>query len=125
MVLIGHRLVTPRSRLHEGQWRQEAGGGAIYLVEDEDDVAALQVGQPDNLAYTTQTTLSVDDTRSVIAALRAKFPVIHGPKNDDICYATVNRRGRGARTGDPVRPGAGGRLTEQFQFQPAGRTGAS
>ncbi len=91
VVLIGHEG-HPEVEGTMGQWRQEAGGGAIYLVEDEDDVAALQVGQPDNLAYTTQTTLSVDDTRSVIAALRAKFPVIQGPKNDDICYATQNRQ---------------------------------
>jgi 4-hydroxy-3-methylbut-2-enyl diphosphate reductase len=75
-----------------GQWRREAGAGRIYLVEDSDDVAALQLDQPANVAYTTQTTLSVDDTRSVIEALRAKFPAIQGPKNDDICYATQNRQ---------------------------------
>ncbi len=75
-----------------GQWNRECAGGRIYLVEDIDDVAALEVGQPDNLAYTTQTTLSVDDTRAVIEALKAKFPAIQGPKNDDICYATQNRQ---------------------------------
>jgi len=91
VVLIGHEG-HPEVEGTMGQWRNEAGAGAIYLVEDEDDVAALVVGQPQNLAYTTQTTLSVDDTRSVIAALRAKFPAIQGPKNDDICYATQNRQ---------------------------------
>ena len=75
-----------------GQWRREAGTGRIYLVEDAADVAALQVDQPENLAYTTQTTLSVDDTRSVIEAMRAKFPAIQGPRHDDICYATQNRQ---------------------------------
>jgi 4-hydroxy-3-methylbut-2-enyl diphosphate reductase len=75
-----------------GQWKREAGTGQIYLVEDIEDVAALQVSQPDNLAYTTQTTLSVDDTRVVIEALKARFPAIQGPRNDDICYATQNRQ---------------------------------
>lgn len=91
VVLIGHEG-HPEVEGTMGQWRSEAGAGAIYLVEDEEDVAALVVGQPENLAYTTQTTLSVDDTRSVIAALRMKFPAIQGPKNDDICYATQNRQ---------------------------------
>jgi len=91
MVLIGHEG-HPEVEGTMGQWRREAGSGEIYLVEDIEDVAALQVGQPENLAYTTQTTLSVDDTRMVIEALRAKFPAIQGPKNDDICYATQNRQ---------------------------------
>lgn len=91
VVLIGHEG-HPEVEGTMGQWRREAGSGSIYLVEDEDDVTALQVGQPENLAYTTQTTLSVDDTHSVIAALKAKFPAIQGPKNDDICYATQNRQ---------------------------------
>ena len=91
VVLIGH-AGHPEVEGTMGQWQRESGRGAIHLVEDIDGVASLQVGQPDNLAYTTQTTLSVDDTRSVIAALRAKFPAIQGPKNDDICYATQNRQ---------------------------------
>ena len=91
VVLIGHEG-HPEVEGTMGQWRREAGLGQIYLVEDNDDVAALEVGQPDNLAYTTQTTLSVDDTRGVIEALRNKFPAIQGPKNDDICYATQNRQ---------------------------------
>jgi 4-hydroxy-3-methylbut-2-enyl diphosphate reductase len=80
-----------------GQWNAEAGpgpasGGRIFLVEDLDDVAALELPQPGHCAYTTQTTLSVDDTREIIAALRRKYPAIQGPKNDDICYATQNRQ---------------------------------
>jgi 4-hydroxy-3-methylbut-2-enyl diphosphate reductase len=91
VVLIGHDG-HPEVEGTMGQWRREAGAGQIYLVEDLDDVAALQVSQPDNLAYTTQTTLSVDDTRVVIEALKAKYPAIQGPRNDDICYATQNRQ---------------------------------
>jgi 4-hydroxy-3-methylbut-2-enyl diphosphate reductase len=91
VVLIGHEG-HPEVEGTMGQWQREGGRGQIYLVEDIDDVAALEVGQPDNLAYTTQTTLSVDDTRNVIAALKARFPAIQGPKNDDICYATQNRQ---------------------------------
>lgn len=91
VVLIGHEG-HPEVEGTMGQWRAEAGTGSIYLVEDEADVADLVVDQPENLAYTTQTTLSVDDTRGVIAALREKFPVLQGPKNDDICYATQNRQ---------------------------------
>ncbi|WP_158985452.1 4-hydroxy-3-methylbut-2-enyl diphosphate reductase [Lysobacter panacisoli] len=91
VVLIGHEG-HPEVEGTMGQWRREAGSGRIYLVEDNDDVAALQIDQPENVAYTTQTTLSVDDTRGVIEALRAKFPAIQGPKNDDICYATQNRQ---------------------------------
>ena len=91
VVLIGH-AGHPEVEGTMGQWNRECAGGRIYLIEDIDDVAALEVGQPDNLAYTTQTTLSVDDTRAVIEALKAKFPAIQGPKNDDICYATQNRQ---------------------------------
>ena len=67
-------------------------GGEIYLVEDEQDVAQLQVNDPEKLAFVTQTTLSIDDTSKVIEALRAKFPMIQGPRKDDICYATQNRQ---------------------------------
>jgi 4-hydroxy-3-methylbut-2-enyl diphosphate reductase len=91
MILIGHEG-HPEVEGTMGQWSREAGLGRIYLVEDIDDVAQLVVEQPGNLAYTTQTTLSVDDTRAVIEALKAKFPAIQGPKNDDICYATQNRQ---------------------------------
>ena len=91
VVLIGH-AGHPEVEGTMGQWSREGGSGTIYLVEDVADVQALQVAQPENLAYTTQTTLSVDDTRSVIEALRARFPALQGPKNDDICYATQNRQ---------------------------------
>ena len=91
MVLVGH-AGHPEVEGTMGQWRREDGNGRIYLVENLDDVARLAVAQPDNLAYTTQTTLSVDDTRSIIAALRERFPAIQGPRNDDICYATQNRQ---------------------------------
>jgi 4-hydroxy-3-methylbut-2-enyl diphosphate reductase len=91
VVLIGH-AGHPEVEGTMGQWLSEGGAGRIYLVEDLDDVAALEVGQPGNLAYTTQTTLSVDDTRGIIEALREKYPAIQGPRNDDICYATQNRQ---------------------------------
>ena len=95
MVLIGH-AGHPEGEGTMGQWSREGSGrsvkGEIHLVEDIDGVASLELGQPENVAYTTQTTLSVDDTRHIIAALRVKFPAIQGPKNDDICYATQNRQ---------------------------------
>ena len=91
MVLIGH-AGHPEVEGTMGQWREDGEAGQIHLVEDIDDVAALELRQPDNCAYTTQTTLSVDDTRDIIAALRARFPKIQGPKHDDICYATQNRQ---------------------------------
>lgn len=91
VVLIGH-AGHPEVEGTMGQWDAERGGGAIYLVEDVKDVSRLQVAQSGNLAYTTQTTLSVDDTRAVIAALQGRYPEIEGPKHDDICYATQNRQ---------------------------------
>ncbi len=90
MVLIGH-AGHPEVEGTMGQWHA-SGGGAIHLVETIADVEDLQIAQPDNLSYTTQTTLSVDDTRAMIAALRARFPAIQGPRKDDICYATQNRQ---------------------------------
>ena len=91
MVLIGH-AGHPEVEGTMGQWHRQEGSGRIYLVENLGDVATLEVGQPGNLAYTTQTTLSVDDTRGIIEALRARFPLIQGPRNDDICYATQPRQ---------------------------------
>jgi 4-hydroxy-3-methylbut-2-enyl diphosphate reductase len=64
----------------------------IVLVETEDDVDRLEVDDPDRVAYISQTTLSVDETRAIIARLRARFPSIAGPRTDDICYATTNRQ---------------------------------
>jgi len=74
----------------QGTMGQCADG--MYLVEDEEDVAKLQVKDESQLAFVTQTTLSVDDATKVIAALKARFPTIIGPKKDDICYATQNRQ---------------------------------
>ncbi len=96
MVLIGHEG-HPEVEGTMGQWQpgdasEAENQGRIYLVEDLEDVAKLVVDQPDHLSYTTQTTLSVDDTRAIISALRERFPAIEGPKKDDICYATQNRQ---------------------------------
>lgn len=89
-ILIGHEG-HPEVEGTMGQY-DTRNGGSIYLVEDEEDVAALQVRNPDSLAFVTQTTLSMDDTSKVIDALRGKFPNIGGPRKDDICYATQNRQ---------------------------------
>lgn len=90
VVLIGH-AGHPEVEGTMGQF-DESQGGRIYLVETPDDVATLPVINPTHMAYVTQTTLSVDDTARVIDALRARFPEIHGPRKDDICYATQNRQ---------------------------------
>ncbi len=89
-ILIGHEG-HPEVEGTMGQY-DTRHGGRIYLVEDEAQVASLEVSDPDNLAYVTQTTLSVDDTAKVIDALRSRFPNIAGPRKDDICYATQNRQ---------------------------------
>jgi 4-hydroxy-3-methylbut-2-enyl diphosphate reductase len=86
IVMIGHRG-HPEV---EGTMGQLESG--IYLVEDEAQAGQLEVRDPNRLAYVSQTTLSVDDTASVVNALRAKFPEIRGPKFSDICYATQNRQ---------------------------------
>jgi 4-hydroxy-3-methylbut-2-en-1-yl diphosphate reductase len=86
VVMIGHRG-HPET---EGTMGQATRG--MHLVETVDDVASLRVGIPDKLAYVTQTTLSIDDARAIVAALKARFPAIRGPKKDDICYATQNRQ---------------------------------
>lgn len=80
---------------HAGHPEVEGTSGRVkkvYLVENVDDVARLEVEQPEKLAYVTQTTLSVDDTRTIIDALKEKFPAIYGPDTKDICYATQNRQ---------------------------------
>ena len=89
-VLIGH-AGHPEVEGTMGRY-DTSHGGAIYLVEDEAQVATLAVRDPSALAYVTQTTLSVDDTAKVIDALRARFTDIQGPRKDDICYATQNRQ---------------------------------
>lgn len=89
-ILIGH-AGHPEVEGTMGQY-DASKGGKIYLVEDEADVEALIVNNPNTLSYVTQTTLSMDDTAKVIDALRKKYPNIHGPRKDDICYATTNRQ---------------------------------
>jgi 4-hydroxy-3-methylbut-2-enyl diphosphate reductase len=90
-VLIGH-AGHPEVEGTMGQYMSGVLGGTIYLVENEIDAMALEVKDPSKLAYVTQTTLSMDDTALVIDALRQKFPLIQGPRKDDICYATQNRQ---------------------------------
>ncbi len=90
VVLIGH-AGHPEVEGTMGQF-DASQGGHIYLVETPDDVTRLPVRNPAHMAYVTQTTLSMDDTARVIDALRARFPKIHGPRKDDICYATQNRQ---------------------------------
>lgn len=89
IIMIGHQG-HPEVEGTMGQ--AEGEGGCMYLVETEEDVDKLQVTNAANLAYVTQTTLSVDDASRVIAALKRRFPEITGPKKDDICYATQNRQ---------------------------------
>ena len=92
VVLVGH-AGHPEVEGTMGQWLKEPPcGNRIFLVESLDDVAALEIGFPGNVAYVTQTTLSVDDTLAIIKALQARFPGILGPRHDDICYATQNRQ---------------------------------
>ncbi|WP_299637169.1 4-hydroxy-3-methylbut-2-enyl diphosphate reductase [uncultured Ruegeria sp.] len=87
MIMIGHKghpeTVGTMGQLPEGD---------VLLVETVDDVASVQVRDPQKLAFVTQTTLSVDDTKDIIAALQARFPAIVGPHKEDICYATTNRQ---------------------------------
>ncbi len=86
VVMIGHRG-HPEV---EGTMGQETGG--MYLVETGEDAARLAVHDPGRIAYVTQTTLSVDDAKDIVSALKTRFPAIVGPKKDDICYATQNRQ---------------------------------
>ena len=87
IILIGHaghpEVIGTIGQLPEG---------AVVLVEDLEQVETLEVINPDNMAYITQTTLSVDDTAGMVAALKRRFPTINGPRKDDICYATTNRQ---------------------------------
>lgn len=89
-ILIGHQN-HPEVEGTMGQY-ESLNGGLIYLVESVEDVAKLEVGNPEHLSYVTQTTLSMDDTSLVIDALRERFPTIEGPRKKDICYATQNRQ---------------------------------
>lgn len=89
-ILIGHRG-HPEVEGTMGQY-DTSYGGAIYRVDSEEEVMALDIKNPDQIGFVTQTTLSVDDTNVIIEALRKRFPAIHAPKKDDICYATQNRQ---------------------------------
>jgi len=90
VILIGH-AGHPEVEGTMGRF-DAAGGGRIHLVENTADVAALAVRDPQRLAFVTQTTLSVDDTAEIVAALRARFPQLATPRREDICYATQNRQ---------------------------------
>lgn len=90
VILIGH-AGHPEVEGTMGQY-DEAQGGRMYLAETVADVGTLEVRDPAELAYVTQTTLSVDDTIRIVDALRERFPAIQGPRKDDICYATQNRQ---------------------------------
>jgi 4-hydroxy-3-methylbut-2-enyl diphosphate reductase len=94
MQLAGMEIVMIGHKGHpevEGTMGQTKAGG-MYLVETQEDVAKLKVKDPLKLAFVTQTTLSMDDAATVIEALKAKYPNIHAPKSEDICYATQNRQ---------------------------------
>ena len=91
-VVIGH-AGHPEVEGTLGQWLESPpNNNWIKLVESPEDVQSLQVEHPEDIAYVTQTTLSVDDTHIIIQALKERFPAIQGPKHDDICYATQNRQ---------------------------------
>ncbi len=90
IVMIGH-AGHPEVEGTMGQYEGGSNGG-MYLVESPEQVLNLKVNDEKNLAYVTQTTLSVDDASTIIAALKTRFPFITGPKKDDICYATQNRQ---------------------------------
>ena len=91
VILIGHRG-HPEVEGTMGQCRQHNNHSRIHLVETVEDVENLNIGQPDKIAFVTQTTLSMDDTKKVIESLQTQFPNIIGPKKNDICYATQNRQ---------------------------------
>ena len=97
---------------------------AVILVEDIADAETVEVPDPSNVALTTQTTLSIDDTTAIVEVLKRRFPALVGPKSSDICYATQNRQdavrvgGRRRR-----RPGAGGGLAQLLELDADGRGG--
>ncbi|MEY4768737.1 MAG: hypothetical protein RL637_1376 [Pseudomonadota bacterium] len=91
VILIGH-AGHPEVEGTMGQYEKCTDNGSIYLVETPNDVKKLRVNNPNNLAYVTQTTLSMTDTRVMVEALKQHFPAIQEQKKDDICYATQNRQ---------------------------------
>ncbi len=96
LVLVGH-AGHPEVEGTLGQWNAAVARGRCYLVETVADAEHLEVAQPEHVAYVTQTTLSLDDTRLIVDTLRRRFPAIVGPRRDDICYATQNRQNAVAR----------------------------
>ena len=95
--------------------------GSMTLVETVDDVAGLDVPDAAHLAFLTQTTLSVDDTAAIVAALKARFPAIRAPRSEDICYATSNRQAAVKAIAAGMRPDAGDRRAQQQQLAAPGR----
>jgi 4-hydroxy-3-methylbut-2-enyl diphosphate reductase len=91
VILIGHRG-HPEVEGTMGQYRNQGDEGGIYLVVTSEDVAMLTIKNPNKLAYVTQTTLSMDDSQMVVNSLQQRFPDIHRPNKNDICYATQNRQ---------------------------------
>jgi 4-hydroxy-3-methylbut-2-enyl diphosphate reductase len=100
VLMIGH-AGHPEVEGTLGQWDADNPQGAtIHLIETVEDAQRIAIRDPDKLGFVTQTTLSVDDTRDIIAALQARFPTIAGPRRDDICYATQNRQDAVRRLAD-------------------------
>jgi len=91
IIMIGHKG-HPEVEGTMGQIEKHHTARKMFLIETIEDVKYLTVDYPDKMAYVTQTTLSIDDTKAMIEALKKKYPNIQGPKSDDICYATQNRQ---------------------------------
>jgi 4-hydroxy-3-methylbut-2-enyl diphosphate reductase len=91
IIMIGHQG-HPEVEGTMGQIEEHQTHRKMYLIETIEDVKHLIIDHPDKVAYVTQTTLSIDDTKTIIEALKTKYPNIQGPKSDDICYATQNRQ---------------------------------
>jgi 4-hydroxy-3-methylbut-2-enyl diphosphate reductase len=117
-IMIGHKG-HPEV---EGTMGQLESG--IHLVEDVADVARIQPAQTQKLAVVTQTTLSVDDAADIAAAVKARFPLVREPKQQDICYATQNRQDAVKLMSPQVGHCDRGRQPDQFQQQPVARSGA-
>ena len=91
IIMIGHQG-HPEVEGTMGQIEKHHTNRKMYLIETLNDISHLTINETGKIAYVTQTTLSIDDTKSIIEALKIKYPKIQGPKNDDICYATQNRQ---------------------------------
>jgi 4-hydroxy-3-methylbut-2-enyl diphosphate reductase len=91
IIMIGHKG-HPEVEGTMGQIEAHHTNRKMYLIETIEDVKDLTINHPDKIAYVTQTTLSIDDTKAIIETLKTKYPNIQGPKSDDICYATQNRQ---------------------------------